>query len=107
MTNQFDFVSVTKKSNVHFGGLSISHIIKLEDGTQKTLGVILPSEQPLTFRTHVAERIEIISGECRVKIGQDPEVHIIHAGESFEVPENSQFSVTADEIVDYVCHLEK
>lgn len=107
MTNKFDFVSVMKKSNVHFGGLSISHVIKLVDGTQKTLGVFLPSKQPLVFRTHVFERIEIISGECHVQIGQDPEIHLVRAGEYFDIPENSQFSVTVNEVVDYVCHLEK
>ncbi len=44
--------------------------MQFEDGTKKTLGVILPTEQPLTFETHVPERMEIISGECRVKIAR-------------------------------------
>jgi uncharacterized protein YaiE (UPF0345 family) len=48
--------------------LCISHTVQFEDGTKKTLGVILPTEQALTFETHVPERMEIISGECRVKI---------------------------------------
>ena len=65
---QFDHVTVIKKSNVYFGGACISHTVQFEDGTKKTLGVILPTEQPLTLATHVPERMEIISGECRVKI---------------------------------------
>jgi len=75
-----------KKPNVHFGGRSISHVIQCEDGSQKTLGVILPTDQPLTFETHVAEHIEIISGQCQVKIGLQTEMRLYHAGESFDVP---------------------
>ena len=53
MSAQFDHVSVVKKSNVYFGGQCISHTVQFEDGTKKTLGVILPTEQALTFETHV------------------------------------------------------
>ena len=107
MSTQFDFVSVRKKPNVHFGGRSISHVIQCEDGSQKTLGVILPTDQPLTFETHVAEHIEIVSGQCQVKIGLQTEMTLYCAGESFDVPANSRFSMMASEVVDYICHLEK
>ncbi len=49
MPNQFDAVSITKKANVHYEGHSISHVIELEDGTKKTLGVILPTEKSSNF----------------------------------------------------------
>jgi uncharacterized protein YaiE (UPF0345 family) len=103
---QFDFVSIKKKANVHFKGASISHALALKDGTKKTLGVILPSEESLTFKTHLAERIEIISGQCSVLIGDDPEMQIYTSGESFQIPANSQFKIQTSEIVDYVCHFE-
>lgn len=106
MPNQFDAVSITKKANVHYEGHSISHVIELEDGTKKTLGVILPTEKALTFKTHVSERFEIISGKCSVQIGDDPETKIYSSGESFKVPENSKFKIITDEVIDYVCHLE-
>lgn len=106
MSEQFDFVSIKKKANVHFNGTSISHILVLKDGTKKTLGVILPSEEPLTFKTHLAERIEIISGQCSVQIADDPEMQIYASGESFQIPANSQFRIHTSEIVDYVCHFE-
>ncbi len=48
-STQFDHVTVIKKSNVYFGGACISHTVQFEDGTKKTLGVILPTEQALTF----------------------------------------------------------
>ena len=106
MSEQFDFVSIKKKANVHFNGTSISHILVLKDGTKKTLGVILPSDEPLTFKTHLAERIEIISGQCSVQIGDDPNMKIYSSGESFQIPANSQFKIHTSETVDYVCHFE-
>ncbi len=105
MSAQFDHVSVIKKSNVYFGGSCISHTILFEDGTKKTLGVILPTEQPLTFETHVPERMEIISGECRVKIANNEEAELFRAGQSFYVPGNSTFKIETDDVLDYVCHL--
>jgi uncharacterized protein YaiE (UPF0345 family) len=106
MSTQFNFVSVQKKSNIHFDGCSISHVIELTDGRKKTLGVILPTERPLVFETVVAERIEIVSGKCLVQIGNNTESQTYHAGESFYVPKKNQFKIITDDIVDYVCHLE-
>ena len=106
MSTQFHHVSVINKSNVYFGGLCISHTVQFEDGTKKTLGVILPTEQALTFETHVPERMEIISGECRVQIADSEESELFRAGQSFYVPGNSRFKIETDEVLDYVCHLE-
>ena len=44
MSNQYDNVSVIKKSNVFFDGKCISHTVILTDGTKKSVGVILPKE---------------------------------------------------------------
>lgn len=106
MSAQFDHVSVIKKSNVYFGGLCISHTVQFEDGTKKTLGILLPTEKSLTFETHVPERMEIISGECRVQIGDSEESELFRAGQSFYVPGNSRFKIETDEVLDYVCHFE-
>ncbi|ANF82738.1 hypothetical protein A3K93_11450 [Acinetobacter sp. NCu2D-2] len=106
MSAQFDHVSVVKKSNVYFGGLCISHIVQFEDGTKKTLGVILPTETALTFKTSVPERMEIISGECRVVIGDSEESELFRAGQSFYVAGESYFKIETDEVLDYVCHFE-
>ncbi|KAF1022101.1 MAG: Pyrimidine/purine nucleoside phosphorylase [Acinetobacter bereziniae] len=106
MTEQFDFISIKKKANVHFNGASISHVIVLKDGTKKTLGVILPSEDPLTFKTHLAERIEIISGECSVQIGPAPDIKFYKSGESFQIPAHSQFKIQTNVVLDYICHFE-
>ena len=103
---QFDHVSVIKKSNVYFEGKCISHTVQFEDGTKKTLGVILPTEQPLTFETHVAERMEIVSGECRVQIDNSEQSELFRAGQSFYIPGNSRFKIETADVLDYVCHLE-
>ncbi len=103
---QFDHVSVIKKANVYFDGKCVSHTVQFEDGTKKTLGVIMPTEQPLTFKTHVPERMEIISGECRVIIADQEESELFRAGQSFYIPGDSQFKIETTEVLDYVCHLE-
>lgn len=106
VSEQFNFVSIKKKANIHFNGSSISHVLILKDGTKKTLGVILPSEHPLTFKTHLEERIEIISGKCTVQVGDESEVSTYSSGDSFIIPPNSEFTIQSDEVVDYVCHFE-
>ena len=40
------------KSQMYIWWACISHTVQFEDGTKKTLGVILPTEQALTFETH-------------------------------------------------------
>ena len=106
MSTQFDFVSVVKKPNIYFDGLSISRTIQFKNGTKKTIGVILPTESPLTFETNVPERIEIISGKCHVQLENDVQGQIYYAGQSFYVPRNSRFKIREDEVLDYICHLE-
>ena len=80
--------------------------MQFEKKKKKTLGVILPTAHALTLETHVPERMEIISGECRVKIADSEESELFRAGQSFYVPGNSRFSIETDEVLDYVCHLE-
>lgn len=101
---QFDQVTVLKKSNVYFEGKCISHTVQFDDGSRKTLGVILPST--LTFKTTIPERMEIISGECRVTLPNQPEPEMYRAGQFFFVGGNSEFTIEAIETVDYVCHFE-
>ncbi len=99
--SQFDNVSVVKKSNVYFDGKCVSHTVLFADGSRKTLGVILPST--LTFNVGVPEIMEITSGTCRVKIGDETEFQTYAEGSQFAVPENSHFVIQTDEVVNYVC----
>lgn len=102
MSSQFDQVSVLKEANVFFDGKCVSHTVLFADGSKKTLGIIFPSN--LTFTTKVMELMEITSGECRVKIGDETEWTTISAGQEFQVPAGLSFDITTDGILQYVCH---
>ncbi|MEA5098703.1 MAG: pyrimidine/purine nucleoside phosphorylase [Burkholderiaceae bacterium] len=102
MSTQFDNVSVIKKSNVYFDGKCVSHAVILADGTKKTIGVILQSK--LTFNTGAPEIMEIIGGQCRVKLAGESEAKTYAAGQSFKAPGNSSFEIETIETLDYVCH---
>ena len=106
MSGQFDFVSVLKKPTIHHLGCCISRRIQLRDGTQKTLGVFLPTEHPIIFVTSVAERVEVISGQCWVHIGEEEDYQRYMPGQSFYVPKHTEFKNLCHEVVDYVCHFE-
>ena len=99
--SQLDNVSVIKKGNVFFDGKCVSHSVLFPDGTRKTVGVILPST--LTFDVSTPELMEITSGTCRVKIGDETEFKTYSAGDRFSVAANSRFVIEAKETVNYVC----
>ena len=65
---QFDHVTVIKKSNVYFGGACISHTVQFEDGTKKTLGVILPTEQALTLKRMCLNEWKLFQGNVALKL---------------------------------------
>lgn len=101
--SEFSNVSVVSKANVYFDGKCVSHSITLPDGTQKSLGVILPAK--LTFTTGAAEIMESVAGSCRVRMAGEDEWKTYSAGQSFDVPGNSSFDIeVADEPYHYVCH---
>lgn len=105
MSAQFDHVSVLKNRMCILAGYASAMWCNLKMAL-KTLGVILPSENALTFETHVPERMEIISGECRVQIADSEDKELFRAGQSFYVPGNSRFKIETDDVLDYVCHFE-
>jgi uncharacterized protein YaiE (UPF0345 family) len=99
---QFANVTATCKANIYFDGKVTSHTVTLPDGSRKTLGIIYPGTY--TFETGVPEIMEIIAGQCRVRIaGQESWLECV-AGACFEVPGNSSFTIEVDaEITEYVC----
>ncbi|MHB1053996.1 MAG: pyrimidine/purine nucleoside phosphorylase [Thiobacillus sp.] len=101
--SQFNNVSVVSKANVYFDGKCVSHSITLEDGTKKSLGVILPAT--LTFNAGAPEIMETVAGSCRVKLAGESEWKSYSAGESFKVPAHSSFDIeVSGEPYHYVCH---
>lgn len=99
---EFKNVTAAAKANVYFDGKVVSHGIALEDGSTKTFGVIFPGEYH--FGTQEAERMEITDGACSVLLDGDCENSSYQAGDYFDVPANSGFTITVEEqISQYIC----
>ena len=102
---KLDNVSVVAKANIYFDGRVVSHTVLFEDGSKKTLGLIYPGEYH--FGTDVAERMDIIAGECRVRLDGTAEWTHQASGSSFRVPEKSGFDISVQSgIAEYVCSFE-
>ncbi len=96
--------TITKKANVYYDGDVISRTITTEDGQTKTLGFMQAGTY--NFKTSAAELMEILHGECRVRLEGSEDWHIYSAGESFKVPANSEFDIEVADMLDYICHFE-
>lgn len=102
MSLQFEHVSIDKRANIYFDGSVISYNLRFPDHARKTIGVILPAT--VRFATDGPEIIEIVSGKCRVRVGDAGDWHNHQGGERFHVPGQSAFEIEAIEPVHYVCH---
>lgn len=98
---QFKNVTITKAANVYFDGKVTSRTIALQDGSRKTLGIMLPGEYE--FNTKDKELMEIISGELEVLLPDGDGWKQVIGGESFEVPSDSSFQLRIKAITDYCC----
>ena len=99
---QFAGVTVVTKANVYFDGGVISHTVLLPADVKKTLGIIRPGSYH--FNTEAPERMEIIAGECRVKLaGGGPEAVYV-ADTYFDVPAKSGFQIEISSgLCEYIC----
>ena len=99
---QFANVTAIAKANIYFDGNVVSHGLIFPDGSKKTLGLIYPGAYH--FTTDKAERMEIIAGECRVKLDGSSETHPYAAGSVFDVPMKSGFRIEVEAgVCEYVC----
>jgi purine/pyrimidine-nucleoside phosphorylase len=99
---EFPNVTAVAKANVYFDGKVVSHSILFSNGGKKTLGLIYPGH--FHFGTDKAERMEIVDGQCAVKIEGQPVATSYSAGESFEVPAKSGFDIEVKfGICEYIC----
>ena len=99
-----DFKNVTAvaKANVYFDGRVVSHTLLFPDGSKKTLGLIYPGK--FHFGTDKAERMEIVAGDCSVKLDGDSAVTTHGAGQYFDVAAKSGFDIeVASGICEYIC----
>jgi len=99
---EFSQVTAVAKANVYFDGKVVSHTILLPDGSRKTLGLIYPGSYH--FGTDAAERMEITDGSCEVVLDGTTATSSYKAGEQFDVPAKSGFTITATGgICQYIC----
>ena len=97
----FKNVEIVKVANIYFDGKVTSRVVKFEDGTQKTLGIMMPGE--FEFGTDQHELMEIQAGEMAVLLPNAEDWITIIGGQSFEVPANSSFKLQVKTVVDYCC----
>lgn len=97
---QFSNVSIVKAANVYFDGKVSSRTLIFEDGSKKTLGIMLPGEYE--FNTDAKELMEIMSGDLSVLL-PDSDWQTISGGDSFYVPANSSFQLKINTVTDYCC----
>ena len=95
-------VTVVAKANVYFDGKVVSHTLLMGDGARKSVGVIFPGK--FHFGTDAAERMEITSGTCEVKLDGKSNSNRYEAGQEFEVPAKSGFDIEIKNgLCEYIC----
>ena len=103
--SEFKNVTIIKKANVYFEGQVTSRTLVFPDGSQKTLGVMLPGEYE--FNTGDKEIMEILAGELEVLLPGEDGWKKIKGGEAFEVPAQSKFGLKVKVLTDYCCSFVK
>jgi uncharacterized protein YaiE (UPF0345 family) len=102
LPTQFTNVTVVTKANIYFDGKVVSHTVLFPNGTKKTLGLIYAGS--FHFGTGAPERMEIISGTCRVTLDGGSDTKTYSAGQFFDVPGKSGFTIeVASDICEYIC----
>ncbi len=88
------------KTNEYFDG-NVKSIAFATKDKPATVGVMAPGEY--VFNTADKEKITVISGQLEIQFKDQHSTAIYNAGESFEVAENSSFSVGVISDTAYLC----
>ena len=100
----FTNVSIAKEANILYDGNITSRSITFEDGSKKTLGIMLPGEYELN--TVNKATIDINSGSLEVMLPADDWVEYV-APASIKIAQNSKYKLKVTSLVDYCCSFEK
>jgi purine/pyrimidine-nucleoside phosphorylase len=98
--SQLENVNLVKEANVYFNGKVTSRTAILQDGTKKTLGIMLPGEYE--FSTSLKEEMEILAGTLEFKL-PDQDWQTIEGSGIFYVPANDKFQLKVHSVTDYCC----
>ena len=96
----FTNVEIAKKANVYFDGKVTSRTITFEDGSKKTLGIMMPGDYE--FSTDLREEMDITAGSLSYQLDGEDWQTIDGAG-VFYVPANSKFKLKVETVTDYTC----
>lgn len=99
--SEFANATIVREANIYFDGKVTSRTVLLEDGTKKTLGVMLAGDYE--FNTDAKELMEVLAGEMTVLLPGEDDWQTYAAGQSYYVPANSSFKLKIDKIADYCC----
>ena len=75
--------------------------MEFQDGSVKTLGILLPGEY--TFNTGKPELMEIQSGQLMWRQAGESDWQEVRGGQTFHVPGNSAFDLKVAAVTDYIC----
>jgi len=100
----FNNVSIAKEANILFDGNITSRSITFEDGSKKTLGIMLPGEYELN--TVNKATIDINSGVVEVMLPAEDWVEYV-APARIEIAQNSKYKLKVTSLVDYCCSFER
>lgn len=101
MMSEFSNVRVSREANVYFDGNVTSRLITFPDGSEKTLGVMLPGNYE--FGTDRAEEMDISSGKLEVLLPETDDWQHIDGPACFKVPGKSSFQLKVHTITNYCC----
>lgn len=93
-------VTFVKQANIYFDGKVTSRKVILQDGTEKTFGIMLPGEYE--FSTGLKEEMDILAGKLSYQLTGEGWQTIDGQG-VFYVPANDTFKLKVDEVTDYCC----
>ncbi|NOQ21100.1 MAG: DUF1255 family protein [Candidatus Aegiribacteria sp.] len=98
---EFNNVTVVKKASTYFEGSVTSRTVIFQDGSKKTLGIMMPGEYE--FNTADRELMEILAGEAEVLLPGEESWSVFREGDVFEVRADSSFKIRTKGILDYCC----
>jgi uncharacterized protein YaiE (UPF0345 family) len=101
---EFNNISIAKEANILYDGNITSRSLVFEDGSKKTLGIMLPGEYELN--TVNKELIDINSGVVEVMLPAEDWVEYV-APATIEIAQNSKFKLRVTSLVDYCCSFVK
>ena len=97
---EFSNASIAKEANILYDGNITGRSIAFEDGTKKTLGIMLPGEYELNTVNKAI--LEINSGVLKVMLPAEDWVEY-EAPASIEIAQNSKYRLKVTSLVDYCC----